>query len=105
MAVILYFLVIWTTADNILYYVGLALTNIEESLTGTIRVGKNRWILMGSTMILALGVLANAMGFVSCMTSLVNIIAIVIPPFAGILIADYLHPRPHFASPARRSTG
>lgn len=88
-AVILYFLLIWTTADNILYYVGLALTNIEESLTGTVRVGKSGWVLLGAAAILLLGVLANTMGFVSYMSSLVGIIAVVIPPFAGILIADY----------------
>jgi cytosine permease len=88
-AVLLYFLLIWTTADNILYYVGLALTNIEESLTGVIRVGKNAWVLLGSASILALGVLAHAMGFIAYMTSLVGIISILIPPFAGIIIADY----------------
>lgn len=88
-ALLLYFLLIWTTADNILYYVGLALTNIEEALTDTPRVGKTNWVLLGALGILVLGLLAYKMGFVSYMTALVNMIGIAIPPFGGILLADY----------------
>jgi cytosine permease len=88
-ALLLYFLLIWTTADNILYYVGLALTYIEEALTETPRVGKNGWVLTGAVAILGLGLLAHSMGFIAYMTSLVNMIGIAVPPFAGILLADY----------------
>jgi cytosine permease len=88
-ALLLYFLLIWTTADNILYYVGLALTNIEDALTDRPRVGKNGWVLMGAVAILALGLLAHSMGFIAYMTSLVNMIGIAVPPFGGILLADY----------------
>jgi cytosine permease len=88
-ALLLYFLLIWTTADNILYYVALALTNIEDALTDTPRVGKNGWVLTGAVAILGLGLLAHSMGFISYMTSLVNMIGIAVPPFAGILLADY----------------
>lgn len=82
-AVIVLVLALWTTTDNNLYSASLAFTN-ASALVGR-EIPKPVWTLVSTA--IALGV--AFLGFASNFLSFLQIIAVVTPPFAGVVITHY----------------
>ncbi|WP_283137657.1 purine-cytosine permease family protein [Rhizohabitans arisaemae] len=91
-AAVMLVLALWNTADNNLYSASLAFTNASNTMG--IRIGKPVWTIV--SIIIAVGV-AFA-GFAGQFLVFLQIIGLIAPPFAGVLIA-------HFWILARRGTG
>jgi cytosine permease len=82
-AAIVLTLALWTTTDNNLYSASLAFTSASE-VVGR-KVAKPVWTFV--SVAIALGV--AFLGFASNFLSFLLIIAVVTPPFAGVVIAHY----------------
>ncbi len=82
-AAIVLTLALWTTTDNNLYSASLAFTSASE-VVGR-KIAKPVWTFV--SVAIALGV--AFLGFASDFLSFLRIIAVVTPPFAGVVIAHY----------------
>ncbi|WP_326830294.1 cytosine permease [Streptosporangium sp. NBC_01810] len=91
-AAVMLVLALWNTADNNLYSASLAFTNASNTLG--LRVGKPVWTMIS----IVIAVLVAFAGLAAQFLVFLNVIAVVAPPFAGVLIA-------HFWILARRRTG
>lgn len=91
-AAVMLFLALWNTADNNLYSASLAFTN-ASNVVG-LKVLKPVWTLVA----IVLAVLIAFSGASTRFLDFLQIIAVVVPPFAGVLIA-------HMAVVARRESG
>ncbi|RBQ15644.1 hypothetical protein DP939_33675 [Spongiactinospora rosea] len=91
-AAVMLVLALWNTADNNLYSASLAFTNASNSLRWPIR--KPVWNVVAIVIAVAVAFAGLADSFLTFLT----IIALVAPPFAGVMIA-------HFWVLARRGTG
>lgn len=88
-ALVLYYLLMWTTADNNLYAFSLAWSNIEEVIRGELRLGKRVWVIIGAIAVMLVGVLVVTMGVQSYIYKFLGYVGEIVPPFGGIIIADY----------------
>ncbi|MFI6456378.1 purine-cytosine permease family protein [Streptosporangium amethystogenes] len=91
-AAVMLVLALWNTADNNLYSASLAFTNASNTLG--LRVGKPAWTLIS----IVIAILVAFAGLAAQFLVFLNVIAIIAPPFAGVLIA-------HFWILARHRTG
>ncbi|GAA0827052.1 purine-cytosine permease family protein [Streptosporangium amethystogenes subsp. fukuiense] len=91
-AAVMLVLALWNTADNNLYSASLAFTNASNTLG--LRVGKPAWTIIS----IVIAVLVAFAGLAAQFLVFLNVIAIIAPPFAGVLIA-------HFWILARHRTG
>lgn len=91
-AAVMLFLALWNTADNNLYSASLAFTNASNILG--VKVLKPVWTLIA--IVLAVGIAFS--GASTRFLEFLQIIAIVVPPFAGVLVA-------HMSVNARRQSG
>ncbi|MEV4378044.1 cytosine permease [Streptosporangium sp. NPDC049644] len=91
-AAVMLVLALWNTADNNLYSASLAFTNASNTLG--LRVGKPTWTIIS----IVIAVLVAFAGLAAQFLVFLNVIAIIAPPFAGVLIA-------HFWILARHRTG
>ncbi|MFA9430746.1 cytosine permease [Egicoccus sp. AB-alg2] len=82
-AVVVLVLALWTTTDNNLYSASLAFTHASELLGKT--VAKPVWVVLSTA--IAVGV--AFLGFASNFLSFLQIIGIVTPPFAGVVITHF----------------
>jgi cytosine permease len=82
-AAIVLILALWTTTDNNLYSASLAFTSASEVLGR--KVAKPVWTFV--SVAIALGV--AFLGFASNFLSFLLIVAVVTPPFAGVVIAHF----------------
>ncbi|MEU0479609.1 cytosine permease [Streptosporangium sp. NPDC006013] len=91
-AAVMLVLALWNTADNNLYSASLAFTNASNTLG--LRVGKPTWTIIS----IVIAILVAFAGLAAQFLVFLNVIAIIAPPFAGVLIA-------HFWILARHHTG
>ncbi|MCG5215775.1 cytosine permease [Streptosporangium soli] len=91
-AAVMLVLALWNTADNNLYSASLAFTNASNTLGA--RIGKPVWTIVS----IVIAVLVAFAGLADSFLVFLNIVALVAPPFAGVLIA-------HFWVLARHSSG
>ncbi|MDF5756035.1 cytosine permease [Spongiactinospora sp. TRM90649] len=91
-AAVMLVLALWNTADNNLYSASLAFTNASNSLRW--RVRKPVWNIVSIIIAVAVAFAGLADSFLTFL----NIIGVVAPPFAGVMIA-------HFWVIARRESG
>lgn len=82
-AVVVLTLALWTTTDNNIYSSSLAFTNASK-LAG-ISIPKPAWVVVAT--LIAVGV--AFLGFASDFLSFLNIIAVVTPPLAGVVITHF----------------
>jgi cytosine permease len=88
-AAVLLFLALWNTADNNIYSSSLAFTSASNLMR--LRVGKPVWTVVSVAIAVAIAFLGVAGQFGKFLT----VIGVVVPPFAGLLIAHFwvLHRR------------
>jgi cytosine permease len=91
-AAVMLFLALWNTADNNLYSASLAFTN-ASNIVG-VKVLKPVWTLVAIILAVAIAFSGASTRFLEFL----QIIAVVVPPFAGVVIA-------HMIVAARRQTG
>ncbi|NED94749.1 hypothetical protein G1H11_05435 [Phytoactinopolyspora alkaliphila] len=82
-AVIVLVLALWTTTDNNIYSSSLAFTNASK-LVG-VKVPKPAWVVVAT--LIAVGV--AFLGFAADFLSFLQIIAVVTPPLAGVVITHF----------------
>lgn len=82
-AVLVLVLALWTTTDNNLYSASLAFTHASEVLGR--KVPKHIWVVVST----AIAVAVAFLGFASNFLSFLQIIGLVTPPFAGVVITHY----------------
>ena len=82
-AAVLLFLALWNTADNNIYSASLAFTSASSLLKVNIR--KPVWTVVAVVIAVAIAFLGVAGQF----GKFLNIIGVVVPPFAGLLIAHF----------------
>jgi cytosine permease len=82
-AVVMLVLALWNTADNNLYSSSLAFTN-ASSMVG-LRIRKPVWVIIAIVIATAVAFA----GFAERFLSFLNIIALVAPPFAAVVIAHF----------------
>ena len=88
-ATVIYLILMWTSADNVLYSFSLALTNYELTITQKLRLGKPFWTVLGSVIALILGIYMFRVGITSAFLGYILVIASAIPPIGGVLLAEY----------------
>ncbi len=82
-AAVMLVLALWNTADNNLYSASLAFTNASNMLG--LRLAKPVWTLVS----IAIAVLVSFAGLAERFLSFLEVIALVAPPFAAVLITHY----------------
>lgn len=82
-AAVMLVLALWNTADNNLYSASLAFTNASNTLN--VRIGKPVWTLVA----IVIAVLVAFAGLAAQFLVFLNIIALIAPPFAGVIIAHF----------------
>ncbi|MFL6128958.1 MAG: purine-cytosine permease family protein [Mycobacteriales bacterium] len=82
-AVVMLVLALWNTADNNLYSSSLAFTN-ASSMVG-LRIRKPVWVIVA----IVIATLVAFAGFADRFLSFLNIVGLVAPPFAGVVIAHF----------------
>lgn len=82
-AVLVIVLALWTTTDNNLYSASLAFTSAANLLGW--KVPKFVWVLIST----AIATATAFMGFAGNFLSFLQVIAVVTPPFAGVVIAHF----------------
>ncbi|WP_326821612.1 purine-cytosine permease family protein [Streptosporangium sp. NBC_01756] len=82
-AAVMLVLALWNTADNNLYSASLAFTNASNTLK--VRIGKPVWTLVS----IVIAVLVAFAGLAAQFLVFLNIIALIAPPFAGVIIAHF----------------
>ncbi len=82
-AVVLLVLALWNTADNNLYSSSLAFTNLTRILGAS--VPRAAWTVIS----VLIAVLVAFLGFADRFLDFLNVVAVVSPPFAGIVIAHF----------------
>ncbi|MGW4425737.1 purine-cytosine permease family protein [Streptosporangium sp. NPDC004631] len=82
-AAVMLVLALWNTADNNLYSASLAFTNASNTLN--LRIGKAVWTLVAIT----IAVLVAFAGLAAQFLVFLQIVALIAPPFAGVVIAHF----------------
>jgi cytosine permease len=82
-AAVLLFLALWNTADNNIYSASLAFTNASNVLG--FRVTKPVWTVVA--VLIAVGI--AFLGVAEQFSSFLGVIGVVVPPFAGVLLAHF----------------
>lgn len=88
-AIIIYFLLMWSSADVLIYMFSLAFTNIENAILKKIRVGRFWWTVIGSAYAYGVGVIILSMGLMTGFRAWLSMLAQLIPPIGGIVLVDY----------------
>jgi len=89
-ALFIYLLLMWTSAQTLLYSFSLALMNIQNVLIREEKISEQICIVIGATLALIGSIFMSYMGFTSSFQSFLLTIGVAIPPIGGILIAHYL---------------
>lgn len=82
-AAVMLFLALWNTADNNIYSASLAFTNASNTMG--IRVAKPVWTVIA----VVIALLIAFAGIASEFQRFLGVISVVVPPFAGVLIAYF----------------
>ncbi len=88
-AFLLYWALMWTSGDNLLWSFSLGLTNVEKSLTGKQRVGRAGWVTIASAIAFTIGALMLNMGITGAFNSQLKVVGVAVPPVGGVLLAEY----------------
>ncbi|MEM3366147.1 MAG: cytosine permease [Candidatus Bathyarchaeia archaeon] len=88
-AIIIYFLLMWSSADVLIYMFSLAFTNIENAIIKKIKVGRFWWTVIGSAYAYGVGVIILSMGLMTGFRAWLSMLAQLIPPIGGIVLVDY----------------
>ncbi|HKM38797.1 MAG TPA: cytosine permease [bacterium] len=85
------YLLMWTTADNNLYSFSLAWVNMDQVVNkGKPRLSREQWVIVGAGGVMAIAALVAKVGILPYVYAFTDIIGVLIPPYGGVLIADYL---------------
>lgn len=88
-ALLIYFLLMWSSADVLIYMFSLAFTNIEHAIIKKVRVGRFWWTVIGSAYAYGVGVVILSMGLMTGFRAWLSMLAQLIPPIGGIVLVDY----------------
>ncbi len=89
-ALLLYILLMWTTANSNLYSFTLSWANIEETLrSNKKRLPRNTWTIVGATIVLIIAYFVVTMGVDAYLNRFLSYVGILVPAYAGVLIADF----------------
>ncbi|MCQ5362346.1 MAG: cytosine permease [Candidatus Methanomethylicia archaeon] len=88
-AIIIYFLLMWSSADVLIYMFSLAFTNIENAIIKKVKVGRFWWTTIGSAYAYGVGVIILSMGLMAGFRAWLSMLAQLIPPIGGIVLVDY----------------
>ncbi|MBC7338768.1 MAG: cytosine permease [Firmicutes bacterium] len=88
-AFLLYWGLMWTSGDNLLWSFSLGFTNIEKSLTGRQKVGRAGWVTLASIIAFTIGVLMIQSGITAAFNAQLKVVGIAVPPVGGVLLAEY----------------
>jgi len=86
---LLYYLLMWTTADNNLYAFSLAFMSIQQAVSPNSKKKKTFWVLVGACCILAVGVIATLIGSSAFVYKLLGYVGSYAPAYGAVFIADF----------------
>ncbi len=88
-AFLLYWGLMWTSGDNLLWSFSLGFTNIEKSLTGRQKVSRAVWVTVASIIAFAIGAFMIRSGITAAFSAQLRVVSIAVPPVGGVLLAEY----------------
>lgn len=87
---ILYWLLMWTTADNNLYAFSLSLINIDQTLMPDTKRTKKFWLVVGAVLVLVVSFLVQKLGISSWLNMVTGYVGRIVPAIGAIITVDFL---------------
>lgn len=86
---ILYFLLMWTTADNNLYAFSLSLINIDQTFAPNTKRTKKFWLIVGAVCVFVVSILVTKLGISAWLNLVLGYVGRIVPAIGAIITVEF----------------